>query len=265
MPTITRFIRQVDLRELQPASFATSLQRFEQELNCLRAGLSQSEQYSVFNLANSRTQAEFIMLHLSWNQCFCDLYRQFLSGYSEAAPTLMIAGIPLARRQALQRQCEEHAEANIQMVTDFWNNCSRNSILERDTAVCAAESARIILFLASISSNRPTMEAAIRKANMCLSFITHFFSHSEATKALVSISIHRITDPCHMVTSCADLYSVTNLSWSLAGTRIAWLYSIKRPFKNLIHQRYAPLPEYRNMPTRGRSFLCRVYCYNRTL
>ncbi|KAF7541150.1 hypothetical protein G7054_g870 [Neopestalotiopsis clavispora] len=181
---IMRFIRQVDLRELQPASFATSLQRFEQELNCLRAGLSQSEQYSVFNLANSRTQAEFIMLHLSWNQCFCDLYRQFLSGYSEAAPTLMIAGIPLARRQALQRQCEEHAEANIQMVTDFWNNCSRNSILERDTAVCAAESARIILFLASISSNRPTMEAAIRKANMCLSFITHFFSHSEATKAL---------------------------------------------------------------------------------
>ncbi|ETS73204.1 hypothetical protein PFICI_15149 [Pestalotiopsis fici W106-1] len=181
---IMRFIRQVSLREIQPASIATSLQRFEQELECLRAGLSQSEQYSVFNLANSKTQAEFIMLHLSWNQCFCDLYRQFLSGYSEAAPIPVIAGIPLARRQALQQRCEEHAESNIQMVTDFWNNCSRNSILERDTAVCAAEGARIILFLASISSSRPTMEAAIRKAGVCLGFITHFFSHSEATKAL---------------------------------------------------------------------------------
>jgi hypothetical protein len=170
---------------LQPVSIATSVQRFEQELECLQAGLSQAEHYSVFNLVNCNMQTQFIMLHLSWNQCFCDLYRQFLSGYSEAAPSPVLAGIPLANRQVMQRKCQEHAESNIQIVTDFWNNCSRSFILERDTAVCAAEAARIVLFLARVSSSRSAMDTAIRKAKLCLDMISHFFSHSAATEALV--------------------------------------------------------------------------------
>lgn len=181
---IMRFIRRVGLGELQSTSIVASLQRFEQELKCLRAGLSQSEQYSVVNLVNSQMQAQFVMLHLSWNQCYSDLYRQFLSGFSEAAPTPVLAGIPMENRHALQHRCKEHAEGIVQIVADFWNNCSRDSILERDTAVCAAEAARIILFLASTSNSRSAMETAIRKARACLDFIVHFFSHSEATKAL---------------------------------------------------------------------------------
>ncbi|KAH6645251.1 hypothetical protein BKA67DRAFT_595694 [Truncatella angustata] len=181
---VMRFIRQVGLQELQPASIGASIQRFEQQLKCLHAGLSQPEQYSVFNLVHCKLQAQFMMLHLSWNQCFCDMYRQFLSGYSEAAPSPVLAGVPLANRQMMQQRCLEHAENNIQIVTDFWNNCGRSSILERDIAVCAFEAARIVLFLASVSSNRPLMDTAIRKARLCLDFVTHFFNHSAATKAL---------------------------------------------------------------------------------
>lgn len=181
-----RFIRRVGLREMQSASIAASIQRFEQELKVWQAGLSQAEQYSVFNLVNCKLQAQFIMLHLSWNQCFCDMYRQFLAGYSEAAPSPVLAGIPMANRQAMQQQCLQHAEDNIQIITDFWRNCSRNSVLERDTAVCAFEAARIVLFSGSVSSNQAQMETAIRKAKLCSSFITHFHNQSAATKTLVS-------------------------------------------------------------------------------
>ncbi|KAK9425290.1 putative Zn(2)-C6 fungal-type domain-containing protein [Seiridium unicorne] len=181
---VMRFIRQVGLKELQPSSIGASIQRFEQELKCLHAGLSQSEQYSVFNLVNCKMQTQFIMLHLSWNQCFCDLYRQFLSGFSEAAPSPVLAGIPPANKQMMQQRCVEHAENNIQIVTDFWNNCSRSSILERDTAVCAFEAARIVMYTASLSSNWSMMDTGIRKGRLCLDLITHFFSQSAATKAL---------------------------------------------------------------------------------
>jgi hypothetical protein len=176
---------------MQPASITTSIQRFEQQLKVLQAGLSQSEQYSAFNLANCKMQTQFIMLHLSWNQCFCDIYRAFLSGYSEAAPSPVIAGIHPGSREAMQKRCLEHAESIIQIVTDFWNNCSRDSILERDTAVCAFEAARIIMFLASVSSNGLLMDSAIRKARLCLDIITHFFSHSASTKALVGPPLPR--------------------------------------------------------------------------
>lgn len=171
---------------MQSASITTSIQRFEQQLKVLQAGLSQSEQYSAFNLANCNMQIQFVMLHLSWNQCFCDMYRAFLSGYSEAAPLPVIAGIHPGSREAMQRRCLEHAENIIQIVTDFWNNCSRDFVLERDTAVCAFEAARIVMFLASVSGEGMSMDGAIRKARFCLEMITHFFSHSAATQALVS-------------------------------------------------------------------------------
>ncbi|KAI0126726.1 fungal-specific transcription factor domain-containing protein [Xylariales sp. AK1849] len=181
---VMRFIRRVGLGELQPASIAASIQLFEQQLKCLYAGLSQSEQYSVFNLANSKLQIQFVMLHASWNQCFCDLYRLFLTGYSEAAPSPVLAGIHPGNREVMQRRCLEHAENIIQIVEDFWNNGNRYSILERDTAVCALEAARIVMYGASVSSSGASMNTAIRKARSCLDMITHFFAHSAATRAM---------------------------------------------------------------------------------
>jgi hypothetical protein len=183
-----RFIRKAGLKELQPSSIATSIQMFEQQLKCLHSGLSRSEQYSVSNLVNCQIQVQFIMLHASWNQCFCDLYRQFLSGYSEAAPSPVLASVHPGTRESMQRRCMEHAENILQIVSDFWNHGHRNAILERDIAVCAFEAARIILFGASISANASSMDTALRKAQLCLDVITHFFSNSAATKTLVSSS-----------------------------------------------------------------------------
>ncbi|KAI1874707.1 hypothetical protein JX265_004915 [Neoarthrinium moseri] len=181
---VMRFKRRVGLQEMQPASIATSIKRFEQQLKVLQAGLSPSEQYSVFNLVNCKLPVQFTMLHLSWNQCFCDMYRLFLDGYSEAAPSPVLAAIHPGNREAMQQKCLEHAENNVQIVSDFWNNCDRTSILERDTAVCAFEAARIIMFLASVSSSKSLMDTAIRKATLCLDVITHFFTHSAATRTL---------------------------------------------------------------------------------
>lgn len=174
------------MKELQPATVASSIQNFEQQLKSLYSSLSQLEQYSVYNLINSKLQVQFTMLHVSWNQCFCDLYRLFLSGYSEAAPSPVLASVHPGNRDYMKRRCSEHAENILQIGSDFWNNVSRDYILERDVAVCSFEAARIVLFGASISANPSFMNTAVRKAELCLEMITHFFAHSAATKALVS-------------------------------------------------------------------------------
>ncbi|KAH8682720.1 fungal-specific transcription factor domain-containing protein [Xylariales sp. PMI_506] len=179
-----RFIRRVGLGEVQPDSIKGSIQLFEDQLNSLQRGLRQSEQYSVGNLVSTKLQIQFIMLHLSWNQCFCDIYRQFIPGYTEAAPKTVQDAIHPKHREAMKQKCMEHAENIIRIVSDYWNNGDRHSILERDTAVCAFEAARIVLFGASISANGFSMDVAIKKAQLCLNIIIHFFAHSAATRTM---------------------------------------------------------------------------------
>lgn len=127
------------------------------------------------------------MLHASWNQCFCDLYRQFVNGYNEAAPPAAVAGIHPADRSVMQRKCFEHAENIIQIVSDLWHHGNRDALLERDVGVCAFESIRIILFGASKSpADGPAMQMAIGKAQLCSDMMTNFYARSASARAMAS-------------------------------------------------------------------------------
>ncbi|KAK7746546.1 hypothetical protein SLS62_009409 [Diatrype stigma] len=187
---VNRFIRRIGLGEEPSSSIGDSIRRFESHLQYLKASLTPPDDYSAAGLAACRWQAQYIMVHMSWHQCHCDLYRIFMEGYSEAAPPLALAHTHPRERARMQQRCLEHAEGIVRVLTDFVNygRPDDHRHLERDAAVCAFESARIILFRSrtalpdesslSSPSRKPDAEAAIAKARTCLHIITKYFPSS---------------------------------------------------------------------------------------
>ncbi|KAI0860203.1 hypothetical protein F4860DRAFT_232164 [Xylaria cubensis] len=196
-----RFNRRVGFGEESSSTIGARIRQFEQELACLQAALSPEHQYSVSNLVSCEWPAQFVMLHMSYHQYHCDLYRMFLNGYSEAAPSMLLANIRSQDRIAMQAKCLEHAENIIRILGDFLTHHTRLSrgrsrllLLERDGAVCAFESARLVMFGARLPCATSTLEAAIHKARtVSLHFITEFFPYSASTQTLRTALEHLIT------------------------------------------------------------------------
>ncbi|KAI1771263.1 fungal-specific transcription factor domain-containing protein [Hypoxylon cercidicola] len=181
---VMRFNRRVGLGEELSSTIGGSIRRFEEELRSLTANLRLLEQYSVSNLTSCRWQAQFVMLHMSWHQCHCDLYRLGLDGYSEAAPSPMLMAIHPRERIAMQFKCFEHAESIIRIVSDFSTHGNGDCLLERDAAVCAFESARLVMFSSRIPGAPSSLDLAINKARLSLNLITKFFPYSASTQPL---------------------------------------------------------------------------------
>ncbi|KAI0829573.1 fungal-specific transcription factor domain-containing protein [Hypoxylon sp. FL0890] len=181
---VMRFNRRVGLGDELSPTISGSIQRFEEELRSLKATLRPLDHYSVSNLTSCRWQAQFLMLHMSWHQCHCDLYRTGLDGYSEAAPSPVLIAIHPRDRVAMQFKCLEHAESIIRIVSDFSNYGDGECLLERDAAVCAFESARLVMFGSRIPGAVSSLDVAINKAKLSLNLITRFFPYSASTQPL---------------------------------------------------------------------------------
>ncbi|KAI8958055.1 fungal-specific transcription factor domain-containing protein [Daldinia sp. FL1419] len=181
---VMRFNRRVGLGEEPPSTISSRILHFEDELRSLKATLRPMEQYSFTNLSSNPWPAQFIMLHMSWHQCHCDLYRLGLDGFAEAAPSPVLAVIHPRDRVAMQFKCLEHAENIIRIVSDFANYEDGDFLLERDAAVCAFESARLVMFGSRISGAASSLDVAINKARLCLNLITRFFPYSASTQPL---------------------------------------------------------------------------------
>ncbi|KAI1798725.1 hypothetical protein F4811DRAFT_547327 [Daldinia bambusicola] len=182
---VMRFNRRVGLGEELSSTIGGSIRRFEEELRSLQVSLRPADQYSVSNMQSSKWPAQFIMLHMSWHQCHCDLYRLGLDGYSEAAPSPVLAVLHPRDRVAMQFKCLEHAESIIRIVSDFTDfEDARDCLLERDAAVCAFESARLVMFGSRIQGAVSTLDVAISKAKLSLGLITRFFPYSASTQPL---------------------------------------------------------------------------------
>ncbi|KAI0976854.1 hypothetical protein F4678DRAFT_456133 [Xylaria arbuscula] len=198
---IMRFNRRVGLGEESPSTIGRRIEQFEHELASLQAALSPEHHYSVSNLTSSAWPAQFVILHMSYYQCHCDIYRFFLPGYSEAAPSQLLVNIRPQDRAARQAQCLEHAESILRILGDFITHAtgrggdrSRLLLLERDAAVCAFESARLAMFGARLPCATSTLEVAIHKAReISLYFITNFYTYSAATRPLSVALEHLIS------------------------------------------------------------------------
>ncbi|KAI1823023.1 hypothetical protein F4861DRAFT_353737 [Xylaria intraflava] len=194
---IMRFNRRVGLGEESASTISDSIRRLERDLAHLQGAVGLEGRYSGSGPAACKWPAQFVMLHMSYHQCYCDLYRMFLNGYSEAAPSGLLASLRAQDCIAMQAKCLEHAEDIIRVLADFTQSHAGDNgrllLLERDAAVCAFESARLIMFGTRLPCATSTLQSSIQKAEgISLVFITKFFPHSASTQPLKSALEHLI-------------------------------------------------------------------------
>lgn len=128
-----------------------------------------------------------ILVHLSFHQCQCDLYRLLLRGYREAAPAPVLDALGpdlLARAEQL---CLQHATAIVDILATLNQLSHQAQPLEFDTAICGYHATRLLLYIAqfSHSATKPSEEWALSRAELCLAALRRFFPTSRLVKPVI--------------------------------------------------------------------------------
>ncbi|KAF4977692.1 hypothetical protein FZEAL_5833 [Fusarium zealandicum] len=183
---IMRLNRRVCLKEVNLSELFASMERFQNDLLRLRTKLAACDQYPPTNTEEFHRPPQYAIMHMSWHQSHCDLYRIFLTGYPEATPHAAVEGMSAPDRASMKDKCLAHAEQIVKVLSDFVQHKDERDMLEFDAAVCAYHSARLILFGTYTGKDNTglPMQMAINKAQLCLDVITRYFDFSAQLKSM---------------------------------------------------------------------------------
>ncbi|KAH0598359.1 hypothetical protein MHUMG1_03657 [Metarhizium humberi] len=129
----------------------------------------------------------YVLMHLSWHQCHCDIYRLLLPGFSEAAPRPVLDACDPQLLADAELQCLHHASAIINILANLNQQSTVPHLLEFDTVICAYHAIRMVLFTSRFgkAADRPTAEFATSRANLCLTALRRFFPSSVLVKPVI--------------------------------------------------------------------------------
>lgn len=213
---IVKLGRSVSTHDGPSPGLPAAMRDFEQHLERLGRELPDGPALAadrISQLVDTPWLSRQVLVHLSFHQCHCDLYRLLLrGGYREAAPAAVLdaAGPDLLARA--ERLCLRHATAVVDVLATLNQLSRRAQLLEFDTAICGYHAARILLFLArsgggpsssspsasspSVSSSsssspslpsppRPGEEWALSRAELCLASLRRFFPASRLVRPVL--------------------------------------------------------------------------------
>ncbi|KAF2450547.1 hypothetical protein P171DRAFT_349303 [Karstenula rhodostoma CBS 690.94] len=183
---IMRFNRRICAKEITQAELFTCIERFQGDLLRLRHRLAPSDQYPRVTPQEFSWPPQYALLHMSWHQCHCDLYRPFMPDYPELGPHAALNGMSEPDRILMRDKCLGHAEEIVRILADFVQHKEEQHLLEHDAAVCTYHAARLILFgthNASHKSEYP-VSTALNKAQLCLDVIKRYFSFSAQLESM---------------------------------------------------------------------------------
>ncbi|KAI1320510.1 hypothetical protein F5Y16DRAFT_83460 [Xylariaceae sp. FL0255] len=160
-----------------------------QELESFNEHLPASFKFSESNLqlrAYSPRLCVFIMIHVWWRQCYCDLYRIVLTGLKEALPKTSVARLELQFVSYCIRQCFEHAIAMTDIFRLVLALDGGLPVTDLDLPVCAQQCARLLYFAYQSNPDelRLSADQVIEHANTCL-MIAKSMNHVPAGAAIV--------------------------------------------------------------------------------
>jgi hypothetical protein len=155
----------------------------------------------INSLIASRWLPRHIALQLSWHQCHCDLYRLLLRGYPEAAPR---PALEVLSRQGTngsdenccndlllraERQCLQHSNAIILILTLLNQQSPRFCFLEFDVTICAYHATRLLFFISRFGrdlESRPSEEFAASRSELCLAALRRFFPQNKLVGPIIA-------------------------------------------------------------------------------
>jgi poly [ADP-ribose] polymerase len=148
------------------------------ELDAFEARLPLSFRWSEANLrlrAYSPRLGIFIMTHVWWQQCHCDLYRLWITGTKEALPQqLVVTQMAPEFVSHCRRQCYDHARTMADMFAQLLALGNETlPVMDLDLAVCAYQTARLLYhgFKSGAAEMSMTAESVEELARVCLRIV----------------------------------------------------------------------------------------------
>ncbi|CZT04648.1 uncharacterized protein RCO7_05531 [Rhynchosporium graminicola] len=118
----------------------------------------------------------YIMLHVWWNMCYCDLYRFTIPGFHEALPDEVLSNLPANFLKHCRERCLQHAVDIANIFASILNLGRDLYITDTALAICALQCARIIISLGPLVEEKMERGKIIEKSTACSDILQQ---HSE--------------------------------------------------------------------------------------
>ncbi|KAG6001671.1 hypothetical protein E4U43_001261 [Claviceps pusilla] len=168
-----------DVLGSQAISDTSSLQEpvlaLHKQLDDFASRLPASFQFSESSLrlrAYSPRICVFVMIHIWWHQCHCDLYRMTMAGFREALPEATLLCLDQGFLAHCQRQCVDHSLAMANIFAAM-QKLGAKPVADLDLALCAYQCARMLKYALQGGGGKfgLTLESVTEKAKVCLQAI----------------------------------------------------------------------------------------------
>lgn len=162
-------------RTISAPELQSGIEDLQNELDRFANLLPASFQFSENSLrlrAYSPRICIFVMIHIWWRQCHCDLYRLALTGFRDALPRSTFESIDRSFLERCQKRCAEHALA----MTDIFASMQKlgaKPVSDLELAVCAAQCARMLYYAFRLDTVDLglTSDIVIGRSKVCLEAI----------------------------------------------------------------------------------------------
>lgn len=157
-----RYTRGVIAEGRSPYESRSELAALESELAEFKSSLPETMKLTTGNLSlrgytTSRTR--YIMLHVWWYQCHCDLYRFMIPRIRESISEEAMRSTPEAYVQYCQQKAADNALNALRLFTEVKKLANPISIADQMVAICCYQCARIII----VSYMMPGIEGLDRR------------------------------------------------------------------------------------------------------
>ena len=162
-------------RNVNTGDLQTRVLELHKELDDFAAHLPSSFQFSDNSLrlrAYSPRICVFVMIHVWWRQCHCDLYRLALVGLREALPRSVLEKFDDSFIEHCQRQCADHSMAMASIFSAI-QKLNVRFVADLDLGICAYQCARMLTYAFHTNSVRFDLgaEKVLEQAKTCLQAI----------------------------------------------------------------------------------------------
>lgn len=159
-------------RDMRPGELQTRVLSLHGELEDFAAHLPVSFQFSENSLrlrAYSPRICVFVMIHVWWRQCHCDLYRLGLVGLREALSRAALEKFDDSFIEHCQRQCVDHAMAMASIFSSM-QKLNAKPVADLDLAICAYQCARMLKYAYHANSGKLNLstETVMEQFKVCL-------------------------------------------------------------------------------------------------
>ncbi|KJR89037.1 uncharacterized protein SPSK_07684 [Sporothrix schenckii 1099-18] len=170
----------------------TTLDEIQSSLQRIHLQMAPQDRYPPAEPSSFPWSPQYAMLHMSYYQCQCDLYRSFLRGHPDTAAQSCIDEIHPADITLLGSRAIQNARQVLCVLADYDQHADPSQPLDWDAAVCGYQATRFVLFGSTYDRTQGTrstadtsaVRIAISKGQDVLDTLSRRFAFSVAVQPM---------------------------------------------------------------------------------